>query len=137
MSTGWDSPVSAASSTRRFLTCSKRRSAGTLSPESSRTRSPGTRSSAGTSQRSPPLSTRARRLSMWRIAWIAFSALPSCTNPMLGVDHDHTDDHRSVHDLPEHGRNGGRAEQHVDQQVVELKKKPDERPAARGGIATD
>src|SRR6516165_2931199 len=47
LSAGTDSPVSAASSVRRFLASTSRKSAGILSPDSRVTTSPGTSCSAG------------------------------------------------------------------------------------------
>ena len=81
LSAGTDSPVSAASSVRRFLTSARRRSAGTLSPDSSSTTSPGTSSSAGIMRVAPPRRVRASADSMLRIESSAFSALPSWMNP--------------------------------------------------------
>ncbi len=81
-STGTDSPVSAASSTSRFFTLSRRRSAGTLSPETSSTTSPGTSCAASISWRSPSRRTMACGESMSRMAFRAFSALPSWMKPM-------------------------------------------------------
>ncbi|MDT4837681.1 hypothetical protein FQZ97_714200 [compost metagenome] len=80
-SAGTDSPVRAASSVRRFFTSVRRRSAGTLSPDSSSTTSPGTSSSAGIIRVSPPRVVRASAESMLRIESSAFSALPSWRNP--------------------------------------------------------
>jgi hypothetical protein len=47
--------------------------------------SPGTRSSAGISRRRPSRNTIAVSESMLRIASIARSALPSCTNPITAL----------------------------------------------------
>ena len=81
LSAGTDSPVSAASSVRRFLTSASRRSAGTLSPDSSSTTSPGTSCSAGSMRVAPPRRVRASADSMLRIESSAFSARPSWMNP--------------------------------------------------------
>ncbi len=81
LSIGTDSPVSAASSVRRFLTSTRRRSAGMRSPDSSSTTSPGTSSSAGIRRVSPPRMVLASAESMLRIESSAFSALPSWMNP--------------------------------------------------------
>ena len=80
-SAGTDSPVSAASSVRRFFASARRRSAGTLSPDSSSTTSPGTSSSAGIMRVSPPRVVLASAESMLRIESSAFSALPSWMKP--------------------------------------------------------
>ena len=77
LSAGTDSPVSAASSVRRFFASMRRRSAGILSPDSRSTMSPGTSCSAGIMRVSPPRSVRASADSMLRIDSSAFSALPS------------------------------------------------------------
>ena len=76
-STAIDSPVNIASCTRRPLAASNRRSAGTLSPASSRTTSPGTNSAASMLIREPPRNTEACGASIDRIADIASSARPS------------------------------------------------------------
>lgn len=73
-STGTDSPVRAASSLVRFLTSTRRRSAGTRSPDSSSTTSPGTSSSAGTRRTAPARTTRASAESIVRIESRARSA---------------------------------------------------------------
>ena len=80
-SAGTDSPVSAASSVRRFFASTSRKSAGILSPNSSSTTSPGTSCSAGSMRVSPPRTVRASAESMLRIESSAFSALPSWMNP--------------------------------------------------------
>ena len=80
-SAGTDSPVRAASSVRRFFTSTRRRSAGTLSPDSSRTTSPGTRLSAGIMRVSPSRRVRASADSMLRMESSAFSARPSWMKP--------------------------------------------------------
>ncbi len=76
-STGTDSPVRAASLTRRFLTRKSRRSAGTRAPDSSSTMSPGTSRAASISWRSPSRNTMARLASMALTASSAFCARPS------------------------------------------------------------
>ncbi len=78
LTTATDSPVSAASCTRRPRTSSSRRSAGTRSPASSRTTSPGTSSPADTVCRLPSRKTEASAESIARTAASAFSARPSC-----------------------------------------------------------
>ena len=76
-STGTDSPVRADSSTCKLRTWKSRRSAGTLSPDSSSTRSPGTRSSDGTRCLDPPRRTVAAVTTICASALIAFSARDS------------------------------------------------------------
>ncbi len=85
LSTGTDSPVSAASSTCRLRERSSRTSAGRLSPEASSTTSPGTSSAASTSCCLPSRSTTACGASRWRIACSAASALPSWTKPISAL----------------------------------------------------
>ncbi len=128
-SAGTDSPVSAASSVRRFFASASRRSAGTLSPDSSNTMSPGTRSSAGVMRVSPPRTVRASAESMLRIESSAFSALPSWMKPSSAFRITTpkmipASSHRPEHQLHEPG-----AEQHVDEDVVELGEEAHERPA--------
>ena len=120
LSAGTDSPVSAASSVRRFLTSASRRSAGTLSPDSSSTTSPGTSSSAGIMRVSPPRRVRASADSMSRIESSAFSALPSWTNPSSPLSTTTPRMIDGVDPQPQHHLGEARAEQHVDQDVVEL-----------------
>ncbi len=84
-SMGSDSPVSAASSTRRLRTSSRRRSAGTLSPEASSTISPGTSSPASTSTRLPSRRTVARADSSLRMLSSADAALPSWMKPITAL----------------------------------------------------
>ena len=129
LSAGTDSPVSAASSVRRFFTSARRRSAGTLSPNSSSTTSPGTSSSAGIMRVSPPRRVRASADSMLRIESSAFSALPSWMKPssalrMTTPKMIEASSHKAQHQLGEAG-----AEQDVDQDVVELGQEPHERPS--------
>lgn len=85
LSTGVDSPVSAASSVRSRLASSRRRSAGTRSPLSSITMSPGTRSSAEMVWRLPSRSTLACGESMLRMLSRACSALPSWKKPIKAM----------------------------------------------------
>ena len=77
LSDGTDSPVSAASSVRRFLTSVRRMSAGILSPDSRNTMSPGTSVSAGIIDVCPLRSVLASDDSMLRIELSDFSARPS------------------------------------------------------------
>ena len=81
LSTGSDSPVSAASWTRRFTASISRRSAGTTFPASSATTSPGTSSTAGISTTRPSRYTRTVGTASRRSAAMAFSARYSCTKP--------------------------------------------------------
>ena len=81
LSAGTDSPVSAASSVRKLFTLASRRSAGTLSPDSSSTTSPGTSWSAAIMRVSPPRTVRASADNMFRIESRAFSARPSWMKP--------------------------------------------------------
>ena len=83
LSTGTDSPVSAASSIFRDAELISLRSAGTTSPASSRTMSPRTSSSVGITFLSPPRITFAYGLLLLFSASRAFSALLSCTSPMM------------------------------------------------------
>ena len=76
-SEGTDSPVRAASSVRKFFTSTRRKSAGTLSPDSSRTISPGTKFSAAINRVSLSRKVLASAESMLRIESRAFSAFPS------------------------------------------------------------
>ncbi|MBA7663794.1 hypothetical protein ES703_71842 [subsurface metagenome] len=77
LSTGTDSPVSAASSALRFFTENRRKSAGTLSPPSSRTTSPGTVSRVATIFFSLSLSTVHSGTSIFFRASKEASAFPS------------------------------------------------------------
>ncbi len=83
LSTGRDSPVSAASCTLRRAASTRRRSAGTMFPASSSTRSPGTRSRAATSRTCPSRMTRACGAPRRRSAAMVRSARYSWTNPMM------------------------------------------------------
>ena len=80
-----DSPVSADSSTRRFVACSSRTSAGTLSPDRTRTTSPGTTSSASTRAQAPSRRASACTDSICRMPSSALSARPSWTKPMAAL----------------------------------------------------
>ena len=82
-STGTDSPVRTASSMRRFLVCSRRRSAETLSPDASMTTSPGTSSDTGMVAVCPALRTVTFCGTISRSASIAWLARSSCTKPMM------------------------------------------------------
>ena len=84
-STGTDSPVRMASCAARPRASITRRSAGTLSPASSRTMSPGTSVAPSTVTRRPSRKTAARGASICRIADMALSALPSWTKPMTAL----------------------------------------------------
>ena len=84
-SAGTDSPVSAASSTCRFFTASRRMSAGTLSPAASWTTSPGTRSAAGTVSTRPSRVTVAFCGTMSDRASMAWPALYSWIKPMMAL----------------------------------------------------
>ena len=81
-SDGTDSPVSADSSDFRPALCSRRASAGTKSPASSRMMSPGTSDAASMICSVPSRSTRACGADMLLSASSAFSALLSCSMPM-------------------------------------------------------
>ena len=80
-----DSPVSAASSIFRLRVSSRRRSAGTLSPEASRTMSPGISPDASISLRWPSRSTVALLESMRLMLSSAASARPSWMKPMIAL----------------------------------------------------
>ena len=82
---GTDSPVSAASSIRSWKLSMRRTSAGTLSPGARRTTSPGTRSAAGIVVHAPSRRACASAESMPRMPASAFSARPSCRNPMTAL----------------------------------------------------
>ena len=123
LSAGTDSPVSAASSVRRFFTSVRRRSAGTLSPDSSSTTSPGTSSSAGMRRVSPPRMVRASAESMLRIESSAFSALPSWMKPSNALRMHDAEDDRRIEPQAEHQLDEAGAEQDIDQDVVELSRK--------------
>ena len=79
------SPVSALSSAFRLTASVSRRSAGTRSPAFSRTRSPETSSFAAISVSTPARTTRACGLESFFSASIAFSALLSCTIPIIAL----------------------------------------------------
>ena len=82
LSTGIDSPVRVDSSQQRFAASTRRRSAVTMSPLSSRTMSPGTSASAGTMFTLPPRLTREEREPSQRSASMDLTARSSVTNPM-------------------------------------------------------
>ena len=84
-STGSDSPVSAASCTRRFALSTRRRSAGTTLPASRRTTSPGTRSREEISRIWPSRRTRTTGVDIRFSAAIAFSARYSWLNPRIAL----------------------------------------------------
>ncbi len=81
LSTGSDSPVRVASSTRSPATSTKRRSAGTMAPASICTTSPGTSSRAAISTVRPSRTTRTIGTAILRSAAIACSARYSWKNP--------------------------------------------------------
>ncbi len=83
LSTGTDSPVSAASSTRSGADSSRRMSAGTTLPASSSTMSPGTSPGAAISATLPSRTTRAAAAASCLSAAIARSARYSCTKPTI------------------------------------------------------
>ena len=83
--TGIDSPVKAASSICRFLTRTRRRSAGTLSPALRSTASPGTSSSAGRLVLLPSRRTTATGASMRLRDSMACSALDSWMKPITAL----------------------------------------------------
>ncbi len=82
LSTGTDSPVSDASSILRFIVSSRRTSAGTKLPASTKTMSPGTTNRDGRTIRWPPRSTCASGAAIFLSAANASSALFSCTTPI-------------------------------------------------------
>ena len=118
--TGTDSPVSADSSKPARVRLVRRRSAGTMSPASSRTRSPRTRSAAGTIRSAPSRTTRAVGAASSSSAAIAASARTSWTTPMSGVDHDHQGDDRGVRQIPERRGDHGSDDEQGDQRVGQL-----------------
>mmetsp|Transcript_12655 Transcript_12655/g.40428 ORF Transcript_12655/g.40428 Transcript_12655/m.40428 type:complete len:346 (-) Transcript_12655:765-1802(-) len=79
---GADSPVSVASVTRSDDVSIQRTSAGMRSPEARKSTSPTTSSDASTVRFRPLRSTSAVDLTIALIAWVAASALPSCTTPI-------------------------------------------------------
>ena len=83
--TGSDSPVSAASWTRRFAPSTSLLSAGTRLPASSSTTSPGTSSLAEISRTWPSLRTFTLGAESRFRAAIALSALYSCTKPRAAL----------------------------------------------------
>jgi hypothetical protein len=82
LSTGVDSPVSAASSVLSPCASSSRTSADTRSPSATANTSPGTSSSAGTSTQSPSRRTRAGSATSSDNAAIARPARNSCAKPI-------------------------------------------------------
>jgi hypothetical protein len=96
--TGRDSPVSRDSSSVKLVAATRRRSAGTLLPDSSSTTSPGTMSPASISRAAPSRSTSARGLTRLRSAsavrsaecswWVPMSALIS-TAAKMNAASDH------------------------------------------------
>ncbi len=84
-STGTDSPVSAASSIFNFAASVSLISAGIILPASSMTMSPGTIPEAGTLFILLSLYTKAFGAAIFFKALMAFSALYSCTNPMIAL----------------------------------------------------
>ena len=84
-SAGTDSPVRADSSHFRDAAVSRRASAGTKSPASSRMTSPVTRSLASTTDSLPSRSTRAWGAERFLRASSAFSALLSCSTPITAL----------------------------------------------------
>ena len=99
LSTGTDSPVRGASSTRRFLTSQRRMSAGILSPDCSRTTSPGTSSSAGIIRVFPSRRAMASAESMLRIESRAFSAF-LLNKAKQGVDYNNAENYRASNHSP-------------------------------------
>ncbi len=85
LSTGTDSPVSAASLTRRLGLSTSRASAATMSPASRTITSPGTSSVAATASSTPSRTTRAFGAVIVRSAAIACSARYSCANPISAL----------------------------------------------------
>jgi len=84
-STAVDSPVSAASATWRSRVATRRKSAGTLSPEASSTTSPGTSSVDGTRTVLPARTTVDSVTRLLDSASIARSALASCKYPIQAL----------------------------------------------------
>jgi hypothetical protein len=67
--------------------------------------------------------------SMLRMASSAFSALPSWNEADEGVDEHHAEDHAAIHPVPERSGDAGGAEQHIDQDIVELQQETSQRAA--------
>ena len=80
-STGIDSPVSAASLTRKSRACSSTASAGTRLPAARCTMSPTTTLATGTRCSLPPRCTRALSATRWRSCATANEARHSCAKP--------------------------------------------------------
>src|SRR5215472_11101361 len=128
LSIGTDSPVSAASSVRRFLTSTRRRSAGMRSPDSSSTTSPGTSSSAGIKRVSRRRIVLASAESMLRIE-SCFFRFAFLEKPEQGVDDHDPEDDRSVEPQTDHQLYKGGSEQDIDEDIVELGEKSHQRHA--------
>ena len=121
LSAGTDSPVSAASSVRRFFTSARRRSAGILSPDSSSTTSPGTScfgrdharlaAAQGAGLGGEHVADGVQRLLRLALLDEAEQGVDEDTTPRMiaGVDP------QAQHQLGEAG-----AEQDVDEDIVEL-----------------
>ena len=119
LSTGSDSPVSAASFVRSAAASRRRASAATRSPASSRRRSPRTTSAAGTTTACPSRTTRARGAVRRASAATARSARCSCTNPISAF---RTTMARMAapSTIRRPRRDGRRADQHPDDDAAEL-----------------
>ena len=96
LSDGTDSPVSAASSVRRFLTSTSRMSAGILSPDSRDTISPGTSFSAGIMEVCPLRKVLASAESMLRIEFEGLLSPAFLDEAKQSVDDDDAEDDRRV-----------------------------------------
>ena len=127
-SAGTDSPVSAASSVRRFLASIRRKSAGILSPDSSRTMSPGVRSSAGMSRVSPSRTARASAESMLRIEFERLLGAALLQEPEKRIENHDREDDRGVQPQAQHQLDEAGGEQDIDEDVVELGEEPHQRP---------
>ena len=120
LSTGTDSPVRADSSTRSSRSCSRRTSAGTLSPAWIRTMSPGTSSSAGSTSCSPARTT---------VAWAGHRAAQRLDGGHRlgllevadeGVEQDDADDDAGVDPVPEEEGHDAGGQQDQNERVEEL-----------------
>ena len=100
-STGWLSPVRAASSTSRLLATKISPSAGKRSPASTKTMSPGTMVSVGTIIMVPSRRTRTCAVSILRSASSDFSARFSCTKPITALNTTTTRTTRGVFSSPD------------------------------------
>src|SRR5215467_9021609 len=125
LSAGTDSPVSAASSVRRFFTSVRRRSAGTLSPDSSSTMSPGTSPSAGIRRAAPRSGLRGQHVADRGQGLLRPALL---NEPEQRVDEDHAQDDGRVEPQVRHEFDEAGGEQNIDQDVVELQQETQERP---------